>query len=107
DQTIPFTVRETVAVLHGNDRHNFAGSLKMLHSDIGEADVPYLACTLQLRQRVHGCIERNRRIGYMKLIDIDPLQPQSFQASLNRRFQMLWRGVVSPLAGADAFPPAF
>ena len=43
----------------------------------------------------------------MELIDIDSIQPQPFQAALNRAFKMFGTGVVRPLRRADTLPSTF
>ena len=69
--------------------------------------MPNLSLLPQPRQRLHGCVKRNRGVRHMQLIHIDPLQPQPLQASLHGRLQVLRRGIVGPLPRAHALPSTF
>ena len=43
----------------------------------------------------------------MQLEEVDLMEAQSLQATLDRFLQMFWAGIMDPLAGADALPSAF
>src|SRR5438270_2285885 len=79
---IRFPVSEAISVLHGDDRDNLACSLNMLARHIGERNMPNLALLAQFRQCFYRCLERHSVVGSVKLIDVDTVEAQTLQTSL-------------------------
>src|SRR6266849_8299312 len=74
DYVVPFAVGKAIAVLHGDDRDDFACSLDVLLCDIRQRDQANLAFVSQLSQRFHGRLKRYGGIRNMQLIDVDAIQ---------------------------------
>src|SRR5713226_856333 len=81
---VPFTVRKAITILYGNDRHDSTRSLDVLSRDIGQRNQANLSFVSQLSQSFHRRLKRDRRIRNVQLIDVDAIQAQSFEATLNR-----------------------
>src|ERR1700744_4547804 len=107
DDEVRFTVCETVTVFNRYDCHNLAATLDMLSSYIRECYMTDLALLPQPSQRFHRSLEGYCIVRSVKLIDVDAVQAQAFQASFQSLCEMFWTGIVSPLVGARAFPSAF
>src|SRR5271163_2326933 len=78
---VPFTVREAVAVLHGNDGNYFAGPCDVFQRYVGQSDGANLTLFSQLGEGLHGEIKGHDRIRNMQLVHVDTLQSQSLQAT--------------------------
>ncbi len=104
---VPFTIGEAVAVLHRDDRDNFASSLDVLLRNVGQSDQANLPFVSQLSQRLHGCFKRHDGIRNMQLINVDPLQTQSLEASLNCLAKVCRSCIVGPLVRAGTIPASF
>lgn len=104
---VPFAVGKAITVVHGNDGNNFAGALNVLLRDVGQRDQANLAFVSQLGQSFHGRFKRDDRIRRMQLINVDAVQAQSFEASLNRAAKVCGSGIVSPLIRSGTIPASF
>src|SRR5216684_4698597 len=101
---VPFAVRKAIAVLHGNDRDNSAGSLDVFLRNVGQRDQANLAFVSQLSQSFHRCLKRDDGVGNMQLINVDTVQAQSLETSLNRLAKMRGSCIVGPLIWAGTVP---
>ena len=101
---VPFAVGKAIAVLHGDDRENFARSLDVLLRNVRQRDQANLAFVSELSQRFHRGFKRDDRVRNMQLIYIDAIQVQSSETSLNRLAKMRGSSVVSPLIRAGTVP---
>ena len=106
EEVIPLAVSKAIAVLHRDDRDDFAGALEVFEGHVGERDVADLALLRAVlrgfpsrrrrRRPDRGCGAGRRRCGRAKTL----------QTALHGFFKMFGAGVVDPLAGADALPSA-
>src|SRR5882762_1128035 len=103
-QVIPFAVRKAVAVLHGDDRDYSACSLDVLLRDVGQRDQANLAFVSQLSQSFHRRLKRDHGVRNMQLINVDAVEAQSLEASLDRLAKVRGSSIVSPLIRAGAVP---
>src|SRR5207302_368016 len=103
-QVIPFAVRKAIAVLHGDDRDNSARSLDVLLRNIRQRDEANLAFVSQLSQGFHRCLKRDDRVRNMQLINVDAVQAQSLEASLDGLAKMRGSCIVGPLIRAGTVP---
>src|ERR1700730_354415 len=101
---VPFAVGKTIAVLHGDDRNNSASSLDVLLRDVGQRHQPNLAFVFQLGQSFNRRLKRDDGIRSMQLIDVDAVQAQPLETSLNRFAQVRGSCIVGPLVGAGTVP---
>src|ERR1700686_3856631 len=62
---VPFPVGKAIAVLHGDDRDNFACSLNVFLRDVGQRDQANLTFVSQLRQRFHRRLKRDDGVRNM------------------------------------------
>src|SRR6267154_3804655 len=65
---VPFAIRKAVAVLHRDDRNDFARSLDVLLCDVGQADQANLAFVSQFIKSFHRCLKRHAMVRNMQLI---------------------------------------
>ena len=72
---IPFTIRKTIAILHGNDGDDLACPLDVLLRDIRQRNKANLSMLVQAGQSSYRILERHNRIGGMQLVDVDSFQP--------------------------------
>ncbi len=103
---VGFTISETVTVLYRNNRHDSAGALNVLAGHIGESYMTNLALFPQLGQRFHRSLEGDGIIGGMELMNIDSVNAQTLQTTLQRFREMFWACVVRPLARTWPLPSA-
>src|SRR5207244_4847384 len=89
-------VAEVVAVLHRDDRHDFARLLELLHRDVREAHVPHLAFALELGERADLVLERHFRVGGMELVEVDPPELEALEAAFQVLAQLLRMAVLVP-----------
>ena len=76
-------VDDVVAVLDGGYPGDRAGLLQLVDRDLGQADPGCLARGDQLGQSAYLVGERHRRVDAVQLQQLDPLQPQPFQAAVH------------------------
>jgi len=69
----------------------------VLLRDVGQRYQANLAFLSQLSQRLHRDIKRDDGIRNMQLIDVDAVQTQSLETSLDRLTKVRRRGIVGPL----------
>src|SRR6266849_5158660 len=101
---VPFAVRKAIAVLHRDDWNNSTCSVDVFLRDVGQRDQANLAFVSQLSQSFHRRLERDDGIRNMQLIDVDAIQAQSFETSLDRLAKVRWSGIVGPLVRAGTVP---
>src|SRR6266576_3422440 len=104
DHVVPFAVRKAIAVLHRDNWDDLACSLDVLLRDVGQRDQANLAFVSQLSQRFDRGLKRDDGIRDMQLINVDAVQAQSFEASLNRLAKVRGSGIVGPLVRAGTIP---
>ena len=105
-QIIPFAVGEAVAVLDSDNRNDLPRPLQMLQSNVRQRHMTDLSLLAQPGQCADRGVEGHGGVRNVKVIDIDPVEAQAFQAAFERLLQMLRAGIVNPLAGADSLPSA-
>ena len=76
----------------------------MLLRDVGQRDQANLAFVSQLSQSFHRRLKRDNGVRDMQLINVDAVEAQSFEASLNRLAKVLGSSIVGPLIRAGAVP---
>src|SRR5580704_16166450 len=101
---VPFAVRKAIAVLHGDDGDDFARPLDVFLRNVGQCDQANLAFVSQLSQSFYRCPKRYDGIRNMQLINVDAVQAQSFQASLNRLAKVRRSCIVGPLIRTGTVP---
>src|SRR6266478_5123273 len=101
---VPFTVGKAIAVLHGDDRDNSARSLDVLLCNVGQRNQANLAFVSHLSQSFHRCFKRDDGVRNMQLINVDAVQTQPLEASLNRLAKVRGSCVVGPMIRAGTVP---
>src|SRR5450432_2363903 len=101
---VPLAIRKTISVLNRHDGNNSARAFDVLLGDIGQCDQANLAFVLQLSQSFHRRFERNNGIRNMKLINVDAVQAQSLETSIDRFAKVRWSCIVGPLIRAGTVP---
>ena len=104
---VPFAVGKAITVLHGNDGNNFACALDMFLRDVGQPDQANLAFVSQPSQSFDGRFKRNDRIRSVQLINVDAVQAQSFETSLNRFAKVRGSRIMGPLIRTGPVPASF
>src|SRR5262245_7780043 len=104
---VPFAIGETVSVLNGGNRNNLERTLDVLSSNVRQSHQPDLPLVSQLGQSFNRSVKRYDRIRSMQLINIDAVQPQSFEAALYRLPQMIRTGIMGPLIRPWTIPATF
>src|SRR6266550_3914931 len=74
--------KNAVAVLDRDDRRELLRPLHLLNGHVRQSDVPNLALGFEFHQRADRFLERDLRIGAVKLIDIDLFDAEALQAAL-------------------------
>src|ERR1700722_9474363 len=64
--------------------------------------MPDLTCLLQVDERADRVLVGHGWIGRMELIDVDPVEPEALEASVQRGAQTLWIALRGPLVWARA-----
>src|ERR1700722_4872796 len=104
DNEIRFTIRETEAILHRDNRHDLACPFNVFPSHIRERDMTNLTLTAQIRQRFNRRFKGHSIVGSVQLINVDTLQAQTFQTPLERFSKMFRARIMCPLTGSRTLP---
>src|SRR5438445_572270 len=104
---VPFAVGKAITVLHGNDGNNLACALDMFLRDVGQRDQANLAFVSQPSQSFDGRFKGNDGIRSVQLINVDAVQAQSFETSLNRFAKVRGSRIMGPLIRTGPVPASF
>src|ERR1700674_3668378 len=81
---VPFAVGKAIAILHRDDGDNFARSLDVLLRYVGQRYQANLSFISHLGKSFHRRVEGHDGVWDVQLVNVDPVQSQSFEAALNR-----------------------
>src|SRR6266487_694716 len=95
DHLVVRALDEAVPVLNRSDRHDVAGLLDLVDTDLGEADAPDLAAVAVLLDRAEAVVERGLGIDPVQVVESDRLRPQPPQALFDLSSEHLGAAVSS------------
>jgi hypothetical protein len=95
--------REVVPVLDRRDRHDPARRFDLIDRDVREPDLPDLSSSAQIGKRTDRLVQRDTPVEGVKLIEVNPLEPEPAEAPFTRRAELLGAasGPVLPRPLAD------
>src|SRR4029450_11501598 len=77
---VVLTLREVVAVLNRDDRHDLPRPLDLVDAGLGDADVPDLAVVTVLPDRGEALLERRLGVDPMEVVERDSFGSQAAKA---------------------------